>query len=141
NNSNGGGQNYLYLGQTTAIFADSITVARQKATATMTFNPAFPDPVAYFRGSDGVSRVATWNIGDNSPQSSSSSSTRGTNDFSAGSVDALVDTLVVGKSQKTTGANSFGTFTLGSGTFDVNTLQIGFQAQSGATSAGVGTLN
>jgi parallel beta-helix repeat protein len=141
NSSNGGGQNYVYLGQTTTIFADSITIGRQKATATMAFNPAFPSAMAYFRGSDGVSRVANWNIGDNSPQSSSSSSTRGTNDFSGGSVDALVDTLIVGKSQKTTGADTFGALTLGSGTFDVNTLQIGVQAQSGATSAGIGTVN
>jgi parallel beta-helix repeat protein len=141
NNSNGGGQNYLSLGQTSTIFADSITIGRQKATATMSFNPAFPNPVAYFRGSDGVGRVTSWNIGDNSLQSSSSSSTRGTNDFSAGTVDAMVNTLVVGKSQKTTGADSFGALTLGSGTLDVNTLQIGFQAQSGATSAGIGTVN
>jgi autotransporter-associated beta strand protein len=141
NNSNNGGQNFIYLGQTNAIFTDSITIARQKGTATLRFNTAFPNSSALFRGSDGVSRISVWNIADNSAQSNSSSSSIGTNDFSGGSVDALVDTLIVGKSQKTTGANSSGVLTFSSGTIDVNTLQIGFQAQSGATSAGIGRVN
>jgi autotransporter-associated beta strand protein len=141
NNSNNGGQNFIYLGQTNAIFTDSITIARQKGTATLRFNPAFANPSAFFRASDGVSRINAWNIADNSAQSTSSSSSIGTNDFSGGTVDALVDTLVVGKSQKTTGANSSGVLTFTDGTFDINTLQIGFQAQSGATSAGIGRVN
>jgi autotransporter-associated beta strand protein len=141
NNSNNGGQNFIYLGQTNAIFTDSITIARQKGTATLRFNPVFPNSSAFFRGSDGVSRVSTWNIADNSAQSTSSSSSIGTNDFSGGSIDALVDILIVGKSQKTTGANSSGVLTFTAGTIDVNTLQIGLQAQSGATSGGIGRVN
>jgi autotransporter-associated beta strand protein len=141
NNSNNGGQNFIYLGQTNAIFTDSITIARQKGTATLRFNPAFSNSSALFRGSDGSSRISVWNIADNSAQSTSSSSSIGTNDFTGGTVDALLDTLVVGKSQKTTGANSSGVLAFTSGTIDVNTLQIGFQAQSGATSAGIGRVN
>jgi autotransporter-associated beta strand protein len=141
NNSNNGGQNFIYLGQTNAIFTDSITIARQKGTATLRFNPAFPNSFAFFRAFDGVSRINTWNIADNSAQSTSSSTSIGTNDFSGGNVDALIDTLVVGKSQKTTGANSSGVLTFTGGTIDVNTLQIGFQAQSSATSAGIGRVN
>ena len=141
NNSNAGGQNLLYLGQTNAIFADSITIARQKATATLKFRPGLANPAAYFRASDGTSRVGAWNIADNSLQSASSSSALGTNDFSGGTLDALVDTLIVGKSQKTTGADSIGVLTFSAGTLDVNTLQVGFQAQSGATSAGIGRVN
>ena len=141
NNSNSGGQNLIYLGQTNAIFADSIMIAMRKATATLRFNPALANPSALFRASDGASRVSTWNIADNSGESNSSSSALGTNDFSGGTVDALVDTLAVGKSQTTTGANSTGVLTFTSGTFDVNTLQVGFQAASGATSAGIGRVN
>ncbi|MGD0260908.1 MAG: DNRLRE domain-containing protein [Verrucomicrobiota bacterium] len=140
-NSNAGGQNLLYLGQTNAIFVDSIVIARQKGNATLRFNPAFANPAVCFRGSDGSSRVSSWNIADNSLQSTSSSSALGTNDFSGGTVDALVDTLVLGKSQKTTGAGSTGVLTFTSGTFDVNTVQVGQQAQSGATSGGVGRVN
>jgi autotransporter-associated beta strand protein len=56
-------------------------------------------------------------------------------------VDALVDTLMLGRSQKTTGANSTGVLTFNSGTIDANLVQLGFQAQSGATSAGIGRIN
>ena len=139
-NSNAGGQNLIYLGWANSIFMDSLIIGRQKGAATLRFNPAFPNATALFRGSDGFSRVDTWNIADNSLQSTSTSSGLGTNDFSGGTVDALVDTMVVGKSQKTTGANSTGVLTFSSGTVDINTLQIGFQAQSGATRAGVGRV-
>jgi autotransporter-associated beta strand protein len=141
NNSNNGGQHFIYLGQENWIFADSITIARQKATATLRFNPAYPNSTAVFRASDGESRVSNWNIADHLLQSNSSSSSLGTNDFSGGSVDALVDTLLIGRSQKTTGANSTGVLTFTSGTIDANTVQLGFQAQSGATSAGIGRMN
>jgi autotransporter-associated beta strand protein len=141
NSSNSGGQSLIYLGQTNALFADSITIARQKATATLKFRPGLVNPAAYFRASDGFSRVSAWNIADNSLQSTSSSSSLGTNDFSGGTLDALVDTLIVGKSQKSNGADSIGVLTFTAGTLDVNTLQVGFQAQSGATSAGVGRVN
>lgn len=141
NNSNGGGQDYLYLGRNNYIFADNITIGRQKASATLAFNAAFQNSFVYFRAANGTGRVSNWFVGDNSAQSSSSSSAHGTVDFSGGTVDALVDTLVIGKSQKTTGVDTFGTMTFASGTLDVNTLQVGYQAQSGATSAGIGTLN
>jgi hypothetical protein len=141
NNSNNGGQHFIYLGQANWIYADSITIARQKATATLRFNSAYANPAAMFRASDGESRVSNWNIADHLLQSNSSSSSLGTNDFSGGSVDALVDALLIGRSQKTTGANSTGVLTFTSGTIDANTVQLGFQAQSGATSAGIGRMN
>jgi hypothetical protein len=141
NNSNGGGQNFLYLGRDNVIFTDSITIARQKAAATLRFNPTFANASVMFRAAAGSGRVGTWNIADHSLQSSSSSTSSGTNDFSGGTVDALVDTLTIAKSQKTTGANSFGVLTFTAGTIDVNTLQIGFQSQSDATSAGIGRVN
>jgi hypothetical protein len=139
--SNTGGQNLFYLGQANWLFVDSVTVARQKANASIRFNPALANPTATFRGSDSLSRVSSWMIADNSAQSTSSSSALGTNDFSGGRLDALVDAIVLGKSQKTTGANSIGVLTFNAGTVDVNTLQVGFQAQSGATSAGIGRVN
>jgi hypothetical protein len=141
NTSNSGGQNFIYLGQNNAVFADSITIARRKATATLRFNPAFANPSVLFRASDGAGRVGAWNIADNSGESNSSSSALGTNDFSGGTVDALVDTLVIGKSQTTTGASSSGLLAFTSGTLDINSLQIGCQSASGATSAGVGRVN
>jgi len=67
--SNSGGQNLIYLGQTNAIFADSLTIARQKANASLRFNSAFANAAAIFRGADGSSRVGAWMIADNSLQS------------------------------------------------------------------------
>jgi hypothetical protein len=141
NDGNGGGQNLLYLGQTNAVFAQSITIGREKATGSLAFSSRFTNSTAWFRGPDGVSPVSLWNIGDASAQSSSSSSTTGTNDFSLGRVDALVGTMSVGVGQTTTGANGSGVLTFSNGTFNINTLQIGVQSASGATSAGIGRVN
>jgi hypothetical protein len=141
NNGNGGGQNFLYLGQTNAVFAKSITIGREKATGSLAFNSRFTNSTAWFRGPDGVGPVSLWNIGDASAQSASADSTTGTNDFSLGRVDALVDTLSVGVGQTTTGANGSGVLTFSTGTFNINTLQIGVQSATNATSAGIGRVN
>ena len=141
NNGNSGGANYLYLGQTNAIFANTITIGREKASGTLVFNAGLANPTAYFRAGDGVSPVTTWNIADNSAQSTSSSSSSGTVDFSLGSVNALVGTMNLGLGQTSTGANASGVLTFTTGTINVNTLQIGVQSASGATSPGIGRVN
>jgi hypothetical protein len=141
NHSNGGGTDYLYFGQANCIFADSITIGGEKATGTLLFSSRFSNPTAYFRGSDGVSRVTGWTIGDDSGQSTSSSASSGTNDFSLGQVDALVDAMSVGLGQTSTGANGSGVLTFSSGTMDINSLNIGVQSASDATSAGIGRVN
>jgi len=142
NPSNAGGQNFLLLGQQNAFFVDSIVIGRKKATSTLKFKAGLVNATASFRASDGSSPISSWSIGDGAAINGSTSSPIGTNDFSGGSVDALVDTLTVGRSQQTSGANGVGALIFGDGTFAVNNLQIGFQTQSG-TSAGIGlvTLN
>jgi hypothetical protein len=141
NHGNSGGQDFLYLGQTNTILADSITIGGEKATGTLAFNSRFTKPSAYFRAADGVNRVALWTVGDASAQSTSSSSSNGTNDFSLGTVDALVDIMSVGVGQTSTGANGSGVLTFSSGTINVNTLNLGLQSQADATSAGIGRAN
>jgi autotransporter-associated beta strand protein len=142
NPSNGGGQNFLFLGQQNSVFADSIVIGRKKATSTLKFKSGLVNPSALFRGADGVSAIASWSMGDGATLNASSSSSVGTNDFSGGTVDALVDTLTVGRSQQTSGANGIGVLTYSSGIFEVNTLQVGFQTQSGVSAAlGFVTLN
>ena len=76
--NNSGATSYLYLGQTNAIYADSLGVGRDKASATaagwLGFNPAFTNsnPTAYFRGTGGdLSRVTWWGIGDMNASGSS----------------------------------------------------------------------
>jgi fibronectin-binding autotransporter adhesin len=137
----------LLLGQTNAFFADSIAVGRGKTDNTgssMLFNSSFASPTAYFRGTSGAaSRVGTWSIGDAwGSKMTTYPSSVGTCDFSLGTVNALVDTMYVGKGASTaigSGANiiGVGTLTFGAGTIDVNTLQVGVSA----TVAGTGTVN
>jgi autotransporter-associated beta strand protein len=141
-NNGAGRPTTLSLGQTNAIFADSIAVGRQKQTAvSMVFNNAFPGAVAFFRGQDGVARVSTWTIGDGE-NNSGTTSCNGTCDFTGGTVDAQVTTLTVGRASSNTGGtgNSRGTLTLVDGTIDANTLQIGLQTASTGKN-GAGTVN
>ena len=89
--------NTLLLGQTNAFYVDSIAVGRGKAKAgaIMSFNPAAVSPTAYFRGTNGnASAVGTWTIGDADGQKTESC--LATNDFSLGTVDALVNTMNIG---------------------------------------------
>jgi autotransporter-associated beta strand protein len=135
----------LLLGQTNAIFADSIAVGRGKTDNTggaLAFNGAFASPTAFIRGTNGLSsRVGNWFIGDG--LGSRTYYTFGTCDFSLGTVNALVDTMYVGRGASTAfgaGANNpgTGTLTFGAGTIDVNTLEVGF---STANATGTGTVN
>ena len=135
----------LRLGQTNAFFTDSIAVGRGKTDnsgAMMQFNSAFVSPTAIFRGTNGAaSRVGTWFIGDGF--GSRTYFAFGTCDFSVGSVDALVDTMYVGRGAAVAfgaGANDAGTGTLtfNAGTVDVNTLEVGFAT---ANAPGTGTVN
>ena len=134
----------LRLGQTNAVFADSIAVGRGKTDASgssMVFNSSFDSPVAVFRGTNGVaSRVGLWSIGD--AYGSRTYWTYGTCDFSLGRVDALVDTMYVGKGASValgSGANNpgTGTLTFNAGTIDVNTLEVGYSVDA----TGTGTVN
>ncbi len=149
NDSNQGNPSLLYLGVTNAIFADGVASGRGKGTnGSIYFNPAFvpQNPVAYFRGQNGMGRVASWTISDLLSSSGTADVTKpsGTNDFTGGRVDALVDTLVLARttatapSQYTTSNRvSTGTLTFSAGTFDVNNLTNGLQlgnARNGAAS-------
>lgn len=137
----------LLLGQTNGIFADSIAVGRGKTDingALLAFNSAFSSPTAYFRGTNGASsRVGTWFIGDG--YGSRTYYVYGTCDFSLGTVNALVDTMYVGRGASSAlgaGTSLFdpgtGTLTFNSGTIDVNTLKVGY---STADATGTGTVN
>jgi autotransporter-associated beta strand protein len=137
----------LLLGQTNGLFADSIAVGRGKTDATgalMQFNSAFSSPTAYFRGTNGASsRVGTWFIGDG--YGSRTYYVYGTCDFSLGTVNALVDTMYVGRGASSalgSGTSLFdpgtGTLTFNAGTIDVNTLNVGY---STADATGTGTVN
>ena len=136
----GNTNNALYFGQTNAIFVNIITNGGDKGqfVTLMAFKPGLSNPVAYIRAADGVSRVSIWVTGDESHQTSTANTANGTEDFSGGTVDALVSTMALGKSASTTGGAGTGTLIMGNGTLDVNTLQVGYQTANNASSAGKG---
>jgi hypothetical protein len=140
---NGGNGSLFYLGQSNVIFANGITVASVKQNGcSMLFSPsvAAGNPTAYFRGANGEGPVPSWFIADSSSQGGTVNTT-GTNDFSGGSVDALVGNLTVARSSTASGVgNPVGALTFDDGTMNIGTLQIAVQGLSGANVA-TGTVN
>ena len=152
NGNNDGSAEYpiLYLGQTNTFFVDSITMSADKQgnpASRVLFNPVFTNnnPTAYFRGTGGTtSRVSTWILGNNGGQKTTSSSSDCTNDYSFGTLDAMVNSMTLGISEQAgaTGSGSGnGTFTFTAGTLDVNNLYLGYGLGNAGTSVGNGTMN
>lgn len=152
NGNNNGGNNFpvLQLGLSNVFFVDSITVSADKQgnpASRLLFNPVFTNsnPYAYFRGTNGsTSRVSSWILGNNNGQASTSSTSDGTNDFSNGTLDAMVNSMVIGISEKGAGATAGsgnGTFTFSAGTNNVNTLTLGERLCTAGNSVGNGTMN
>lgn len=147
--SNNGNGSQLLLGQTNAFFVDTLTIGRYKERAvTMNFMTGLSSPTLYLRGSDNSSRVTLWNIGDMGTGSATANA-QGTVDLTGGSLNAQVETLVVGRASEYTGSTGTtgpgtGTLTFNAGTLDVNTLRIGYQGRgtsAAGTTSGAGTVN
>jgi pectin methylesterase-like acyl-CoA thioesterase len=142
--NNAGILSFFYLGITNALYVDSFGFGRDKASANsagiMAFNPAFiaNSPAAHIRGNGGdSSRVTWWAIGDMNNSSSSSQVAVGTNDFTGGNVDAMVNVLSLGRDalpSHTAGAVIVGVLTFNSGTIDANTILDGNQSLGPSTS-------
>lgn len=145
-NSTGNGQ--VYLGQTNSIYVDGIALGVAGSVGdVLTFNPYVTNnnPVAYIRGITGdSSRVTMWSLGDDTINLNNNASGSGQIvDFTGGTLNALVNTLVVGQGSQGNEANSLlvGTFNMGAGNLDVTTLNIG-EADNGKTGgAGSGVVN
>ena len=140
----------LYLGQTNSIYADTVWIGSVKTPdALLAFNPiGLHSPAAYFRGISGAgSRISLWAIGNDSPQNSSNQNTSGTNDFTGGTVDALVNNLTIGvtstgNSGGGISGSGMGVLTFNGGVFDVNTVTNGWSLGTGTvTNNGVGIIN
>ena len=140
----------LYLGITNAIFADTMNFGRQKATNNLVcFNPAFTNnfsPVAYIRGTNSIpsptSRVTLWTIADAFTEATFPVYASANVDFSGGKLDALVNTMIVGRGATTTSDSGYeqGSLTLTAGTLDVLNLTNGIQ-RANATATVAGTVN
>ena len=143
-----GGADFLYLGQANTINVDTIAIGRCKGVGVMAFASFFTNnnPTAIFRGTNGGStRVSYWTVGDMGPRGSGSGVALGTNDFTFGSVDAMVDTMILGQDPVGTDATALnggacnGILKFNAGIIDVNTLVLGSQ-QSTNTRASIQPL-
>ncbi|MGA2864406.1 MAG: hypothetical protein ABSF95_07950 [Verrucomicrobiota bacterium] len=138
----------LYLGQTNAIFADYISVGRQWASGGIFFNPAFTNgnPTVYIGGASGGA-VASWNIGDGVANALTSGGGSGTNDFTGGTVNALVNTLQIGKASRNSlnsGAAVTGALTFNAGTITADTVNVSYNpaySDGNVYNYAVGTVN
>ena len=149
NNQNSAGTGTVYLGQTNVIFVDGITLGPGPSIGNLiTFNPAFTNqnPGVFIRGITGnSSRVTLWSLGDATVNiNNHSQGNSHVNDFSAGTLNALVSTLNVGQGSQgnTALANTLftGTFNMGAGNLDVTSLKIGVSG-GGAAGNGIGIMN
>jgi fibronectin-binding autotransporter adhesin len=143
----------LYLGQTNVLNLASATIAGCRATATMTFNPAFVSststPTLTMRGIDGGdTRVGTIVIGDNwNDAAGKTNNAIGVMDLTGGVADIKADTIILGRNTQNSSSCSKatvarGTLTFNAGTIDVNTLTLGYQsAVITATAQGYGRVN
>jgi len=144
-NQNQANPSILVLGGKNVINVDEVLVGGKKQPGTIRSTNTFTAKSLVLRGSDGVSRVRAFRLGDASDQPTSGNGTTGIGNFTDLSVDILADTISVGKSQSTgtgNGSLSLGNFLLGSGTLDVNTLDAAFRMDNCSTiNAATGNLN
>jgi hypothetical protein len=151
NNSNSGYPSFLYLGIYNTINGQNIGCGLRKQIYTgypdigsgIMFNPAFTNqnPVAYFHGSNGVSPVASWNIGDG-VAATSTVQNWGSCDFSGGTVNALVNILALARPAPgaSHGFTSIGSLTFTAGIFTVNTLSNAMLTSSTGPQTATGTV-
>ncbi|HUB87537.1 MAG TPA: hypothetical protein VMB22_06560, partial [Verrucomicrobiae bacterium] len=145
NGSSFGNGSQLYLGISNSIFMDYATLGRGDKNVFVGFNPSFTnqDPTVLIRGTNGLSsRVGVYVVGDGSAGAQANNAPS-TNDFSGGTVDALINYLCVGRGRN--GNNSTvggsGVLTFDNGSINANTLAVGFTYPSGSNSPAIGTLN
>ncbi|HSU55721.1 MAG TPA: hypothetical protein VLT36_16820 [Candidatus Dormibacteraeota bacterium] len=132
------------LGISNAIYFDSALMGNRKSTNDLLrFNPDFAglSPFALIRGTNGNSgRVGSWSVGDANNEPTVPVNASATVDFSAGTVDALVTSMIIGEGATTAGdtGQAQGTLALKAGTFDVSSLRVGVQrANNTATADGI----
>ena len=136
---------FLYLGNSNRINADMILIGGQKTPGQVLFNTTLASPSLVLRGSDGVSRMSAFRIGDESDAGATGSPNTGTVNLLAGTSDILADTIIVGRGQNGSGGTtaSTGVFSVGPGIVDVNNLQLAeqFNAGQGGVMTGTATFS
>nr|MCU0780572.1 autotransporter-associated beta strand repeat-containing protein [Akkermansiaceae bacterium] len=133
------------MGQTTTIHADSIKVGLGRNQGSLSFAGGHSNPTLTLRAADGASRVPTLVVGE--INSGGQSFTRvSTIDTTIGTLDALVDSMIIGNNNRGLGLDTSNdaSFRMGAGLLDANSITLG-QDKTGATgtqiSSGTLTVN
>ncbi len=120
------------LGNTNLFLADGeVYVGSYRSNGRLQFDPANANPVAVFRGLDGVSRSASvWYVGWNRGISATPGrESNGTVDLTGGTVDGLITSLYVGRGQNYNNAAGLaagrGDFAMSKGVLDVLDVSLG----------------
>lgn len=140
-------ESQLELGHDNTFYTTYMKIGGVKVGPTaggrMFFRPSLTNqnPKFTLRGADGVSRVTTLGIGENTLAAGSSIGSRGIVELSGGTVDVMVDTANIGRSTSGAGTGAAsGTVTWTGGTVDIVTLNLGYQSGN-TTGNATGTLN
>jgi fibronectin-binding autotransporter adhesin len=100
-NSAPGPLSVLYLGQNNVINANSINLAGYKGSGSILFKGGLANPKLTIRGTDGVSALPNWTLGS---VSTGVYAETATNDFTGGTIVAVVNNLLI--AQHIAGANN-----------------------------------
>jgi autotransporter-associated beta strand protein len=138
----------FFLGQSNALFLDGVTMGiGQSVNNLIAFNPAVTNqnPYAFIRGITGnSSRVTRWSIGDATVNLNNGADGSGhVVDFTGGTLNALIGTLIVGQGAQGNTFNTqvMGTFNMGAGNLDVTSLQVGAGDDGKNGGTGIGIMN
>jgi hypothetical protein len=165
NGFSGDNPSLLHLGLSNAIYADTITVGRTGVqSGVMDFNPNLSPPEQLYLRGESSSRVSELIVADSTWEGGSSQyelpdprivltpaitaggtlneEESGLIDLSAGTVDAMLDSLIVGKGYNAGGSGYVvGQLNVGLGVVNVNTLQLGVVSATNTSTTVTGILN
>ena len=135
---NAGYDNRITLGTTNAINTDTLYVGRRKSDGTLNFASGLTGASLTLRAADGTGRVNFLGVGINDTNTGSVNTS--TMDLSSGSVDALVNTMTIGRHIRTSGSTGKGDGILtlsddASNSFDVNAITLGQISGEGSPTA------
>ena len=125
------------MGQTTTINANEIRVGYLRNQGTLKFLAGLTNPSLMLRGTDGSARVGILNVGE--INGGGTTTVRNSLiDTTTGTLDALVDTMILAYNIRTgssTVANT-ASFLMGSGTLDANSITLAKDITGSSTSGG-----
>jgi hypothetical protein len=143
NSTSSGAASDVVLGQTNVLRADTINVGKNYGGGTVTYRAGLSAATTTIRGSAGGSSRTDLNAGTFVSAFGINNNKSGVVDFRGGSVDALIDQLVVGTRQESSNnlaGNTTAGFYMSAGSVDVNSMTLGRTSYGTGTPVSSGTM-